>query len=195
MTTPQPLDEPTHKATQAWLLEHLQQHTEAPYPSLPLDAKSQQIRLFRLEGGTGRLCGSLVVCSLQRYQEEQHGQDPIDDGIRKRQRNSQTQGPRPGFEALSYTWGESLHDEYVEVQDLIRIPITDNLARALRRLRHRTRPRDLWIDAVCVDQKNLEERSLQVAYMGEIYKRASRVIIWLGDYRTICLYSHGCFSL
>ncbi|GAB7330308.1 hypothetical protein MBLNU13_g01949t1 [Cladosporium sp. NU13] len=181
MTTPQPLDEPTHKATQAWLLEHLQQHAKAPYPSLPLDPRSQKIRLFRLEGGTGRLCGSLVVCSLQRYQEEQHGEDSIDNGIRETQRNSQTQASQSDFEALSYTWGESLHNEYVEVQDQIRIAITDNLARALRRLRHRTQPRNLWIDAICIDQKNLEERSRQVAYMGEIYKRASRVIVWLGD--------------
>lgn len=82
---------------------------------------------------------------------------------------------------MSYTWGESKHDEYVEVQDQIQIRITDNLARALRRLRHRTQPRDLWIDAICIDQKNIKERSGQVEYMGEIYKRASRVIIWLGD--------------
>ena len=179
--THQALDEPTHKATQAWLLEHLQQHTEAPYPFLPLEPPSQEIRLFRLKGGKGTLRGSLFVYPLGRFQEGQHEQDPIDDGIRETQRDRQTQAWQSDFEALSYTWGESLHDEYVEVQDSIRIPITDNLARALRRLRHRTQPRDLWIDAICIDQKNLEERSLQVAYMGEIYKCASRVIIWLGD--------------
>lgn len=88
MTILQALDEPARKATQAWLLEQLQQHAKAPYPSLPLNPQYQQIRLFRLEGGKGRLRGSLVVCSLQRYQEEQHGKALIDDGTRETQRDS-----------------------------------------------------------------------------------------------------------
>jgi hypothetical protein len=119
---------------------------------------------------------------MERYQEGQHEQSPIDNRIRDTQRvDSRNDTSQSDFEALSYTWGESLNNEYVEVQDQIQIPITDNLARALRRLRYPSEPRYLWIDAICIDQKNLGERSRQVAYMGEIYKRASRVIIWLGD--------------
>ncbi|KAJ4362875.1 hypothetical protein N0V83_009992 [Neocucurbitaria cava] len=38
----------------------------------------------------------------------------------------------------------------------------------------------LWADAVCINQKDLEEQERQVEMMGEIYKRASKVMIWLG---------------
>ncbi|KUJ24386.1 uncharacterized protein LY89DRAFT_713249 [Mollisia scopiformis] len=38
-----------------------------------------------------------------------------------------------------------------------------------------------WIDALCIDQENLSEKAIQVALMGEIYSKASKVIIWLGS--------------
>ncbi|KAK0708678.1 heterokaryon incompatibility protein-domain-containing protein, partial [Lasiosphaeris hirsuta] len=37
-----------------------------------------------------------------------------------------------------------------------------------------------WIDTICIDQSNLEERSGQVAVMGDIFKLATRVVVWLG---------------
>ncbi|KAF2678266.1 HET-domain-containing protein [Lentithecium fluviatile CBS 122367] len=37
-----------------------------------------------------------------------------------------------------------------------------------------------WIDAICINQIDLPERSHQVNLMAEIYKAASRVVIWLG---------------
>jgi hypothetical protein len=41
-------------------------------------------------------------------------------------------------------------------------------------------PRTLWVDAVCIDQADDEERSEQVQMMSRIYKNASRVLVWLG---------------
>jgi hypothetical protein len=41
--------------------------------------------------------------------------------------------------------------------------------------------RILWIDAICINQDNLSERSEEVAKMGEIYRNAQRVVIWLGE--------------
>jgi Heterokaryon incompatibility protein (HET) len=38
----------------------------------------------------------------------------------------------------------------------------------------------MWIDAFCINQGNMRERSQQVTRMSDIYSRASRVIIWLG---------------
>ena len=38
-----------------------------------------------------------------------------------------------------------------------------------------------WIDSICIDQSNVPERSQQVSIMEEIYKRAKRVVIWLGE--------------
>ncbi|KAH7364025.1 heterokaryon incompatibility protein-domain-containing protein [Rhexocercosporidium sp. MPI-PUGE-AT-0058] len=43
-----------------------------------------------------------------------------------------------------------------------------------------TFPTYLWIDAVCIDQNNIEERGQQVSLMFEIYTKASVVIAWLG---------------
>jgi hypothetical protein len=41
--------------------------------------------------------------------------------------------------------------------------------------------RPIWIDAVCINQDNLQECSEQVVKMGAIFKRAAKVITWLGD--------------
>ncbi|TRX99011.1 hypothetical protein FHL15_000353 [Xylaria flabelliformis] len=38
-----------------------------------------------------------------------------------------------------------------------------------------------WIDALCIDQDDLSERSTQVLYMGETYKKTSLCVIWLGE--------------
>ncbi|KAL8693918.1 MAG: hypothetical protein Q9218_001332 [Villophora microphyllina] len=38
----------------------------------------------------------------------------------------------------------------------------------------------LWCDVICIDQDNLEEKSAQVAKMFVIFKRATRVLAWLG---------------
>jgi len=38
----------------------------------------------------------------------------------------------------------------------------------------------LWVDAVCIDQSDVEEKSHQVALMPEIYFTATKVLCWLG---------------
>lgn len=113
--------------------------------------------------------------------------DPEIDTSWYRRPNSPTSGNRgPYFEALSYTWRSDYPDEYALVQGddenkataLLRIG--GNLALALRSLRYRDAVRTLWIDAICINQKDPEERTQQVARMAAIYKSASRVVVWLG---------------
>ena len=58
--------------------------------------------------------------------------------------------------------------------------VTGNLVRALRRLRLTESPRNLWVDAICIDQQNMEERGEQVSQMNRIYQSADTVHIWLG---------------
>ena len=58
--------------------------------------------------------------------------------------------------------------------------ITHNLAVALHHLRHSKKPRVLWIDAICINQDDLVERSAEVLEMGSIYGHAKEVIVWLG---------------
>ena len=56
-----------------------------------------------------------------------------------------------------------------------------NLAEVLPYLRYEYRIRTLWIDAICINQQDLRERSSQVKIMGDIYRLADRVVIWLGS--------------
>lgn len=39
----------------------------------------------------------------------------------------------------------------------------------------------IWIDAVCIDQTNVEERNAQVARMAQVYADATKVYVWLGE--------------
>ncbi|MCJ1378901.1 hypothetical protein MMC17_002000 [Xylographa soralifera] len=60
-------------------------------------------------------------------------------------------------------------------------PVTTNLEAAMRYLRHEFAERLLWIDAICVDQSNIEERNQQVQLMKAIYSNADVVQVWLGS--------------
>jgi hypothetical protein len=84
------------------------------------------------------------------------------------------------YEALSYFWGKA-PGTIIESSSGKRIQITANCEAALRRIRHGTEPRFLWVDAICTDQSNDNERSRQVEIMQKIYTGAKRVIIWLGE--------------
>ena len=84
------------------------------------------------------------------------------------------------YEALSYVWG----DQSIKHQVIIDggwLDVTSNLLEALRRLRHQTEPLVVWIDAICINQKNMEEKNHQVRQMQNVYASASRVLIWLGE--------------
>ncbi|CEF85911.1 hypothetical protein FGSG_04802 [Fusarium graminearum PH-1] len=88
------------------------------------------------------------------------------------------------FEALSYTWatedGDATLSHSIYCEGAV-IKVSKNCKNALQKLRSKNKERELWIDAVCIDQSNHEERGRQVAMMDLIYLRAKRVVIWLGD--------------
>lgn len=88
-------------------------------------------------------------------------------------------GTRP-YEALSYVWG-SENDKKPIYVDGKELRVTANLHVALSHLRHRFWERFLWIDAICIDQKENAEKNHQVQSMAKIYAKAGRVIVWLGD--------------
>ncbi|KAI9154755.1 Ubiquitin carboxyl-terminal hydrolase [Paramyrothecium foliicola] len=59
--------------------------------------------------------------------------------------------------------------------------VGQSLFEALQSMRLVDKERTLWIDAICIDQANLQERNQQVRRMGEIYRQATRVLVWLGQ--------------
>jgi hypothetical protein len=85
------------------------------------------------------------------------------------------------FEALSYAWGEpTLTDSFTETDSNSSIHITRNLHQALLNLRQNGKSRWLWVDAVCINQSDNDEKSSQVANMANLYKQAERVLVWIG---------------
>jgi hypothetical protein len=85
----------------------------------------------------------------------------------------------PSYEALSYAWGKDVADRPILI-DGKPFNIRNNLYDALRRLHLVDKARELWIDAICINQIDVEERNFQVAQMGNIYANAKEVAIWLG---------------
>lgn len=85
----------------------------------------------------------------------------------------------PCYEALSYVWGTSGPTASVLLHGRS-FPVTHNLETILRHLR-REEDRILWIDALCINQDDVDERSHQVSEMHDIYSRAFRVIAYLGE--------------
>jgi hypothetical protein len=101
----------------------------------------------------------------------------------------------PQYECLSYVWGDET-DRRTVVCDRRRLvlSVTASCESALRRLRYRTKPRLLWVDAICIDQKNIDERSKQVQRMGKIYQKASQVVIDLGLESVDSSYAIDCLQ-
>ncbi|KAL8686266.1 MAG: hypothetical protein Q9218_007229 [Villophora microphyllina] len=106
-----------------------------------------------------------------------------------------------GYDALYYTWGpvdpgtdHTLTVTFVESSYVKRqlsadgkiisggtVKIRDSLYTLLRRLKRISYDRFIWIDSVCIDQSNDAEKGTQIALMGDIYREAKHVVIWLGE--------------
>ena len=88
----------------------------------------------------------------------------------------------PAYEALSYTWGFDKDNPSCEMLcSGITIPITKNCYDALHNLTKILKLQTIWIDAICINQNDNSEKSHQISLMRDIYGKAKRVLIWLGD--------------
>ncbi|KAH7363698.1 heterokaryon incompatibility protein-domain-containing protein [Pyrenochaeta sp. MPI-SDFR-AT-0127] len=141
----------------------LRSHASRTYPSIEFHCEphtyeplqtSKHIRLLRL--APGELCSPLY-CTLEQVN--------LDD--------------RPWFQALSYAWGDA-NDVFKMKCDDKEISITRNLYEALDKFRDLEAERLLWVDAICINQKDVLERGAQVQLMARIYSEADRVLLWLG---------------
>jgi hypothetical protein len=143
-----------------------------PYQYSTLNEDAQEIRLMTLFPGT---VPSEIRVSLETVP---FTKDDVHD-----------------FEALSYAWGSAEHhtEIFIGASGHQVLSITQNLAEALPYLRYEDRSRVLWIDAICVNQQDLEERSCQVERMADIFTKASRVVVWLGPESSDSSVAMDCF--
>lgn len=124
------------------------------YRYLPLDAGADELRLLEIlpSSEPARIAGRLIKASLNKS---------------------------PVYDALSYTWGDPAVTTSIILDDDQNFHVSTNLERALQGLRLRDEIRTIWVDAVCIDQKNVVERSHHVSIMRTIYAKATLVRVWL----------------
>jgi hypothetical protein len=91
-----------------------------------------------------------------------------------------TEEPQTKYETVSYAWGDKSQREYLFVNG-VHINAPASSVKVLRRIRLLHKSRVVWIDAICINQTDIEERSQQVEIMGLIYARTVRNLIWLGE--------------
>lgn len=85
----------------------------------------------------------------------------------------------PPYVAVSYVWGDASRTRPIVVDGAI-YHATENLEAVLRHLAHEGQTATLWVDALCINQKDSAEKSVQVGQMGEVYSKATSVLSWLG---------------
>ena len=145
------------------------------YEFHPLDASFDEIRLLAVYNSDDE--DGLVNCRLVSARLTEDDSGALYDG------------ELAEFKTLSYAWGDSTATR-VAVVDGHEFPVTQNLDAALRSIRKqnprpeneaRWRPTFWWIDALCINQNDVSERSRQVNLMTRIYRKATGVHIWLGE--------------
>ena len=122
------------------------------YPKL--DTQRQQIRLLYVLPSSAEL-----VCSLEVFE--------LDSA--------------PQFSALSYTWGEAEQEHAILVNYSLLV-VRKNCWYVLSQARNSRMSLYYWIDAICINQADVEEKSQQVSLMGEIFRKAIRVLACVGPH-------------
>jgi hypothetical protein len=102
-------------------------------------------------------------------------------------------GARIEYTALSYSWGYPMLAETL-ICNGYTIPISRSNAAALLAIRSATESTHVWIDAICVNQKDAQEKSTQVAGMLKIYEKARSVTVWLGEPDADSLLAFACIQ-
>lgn len=128
------------------------------YEYRPLDAEQKEFRLLTVQGYS--ISTDPVRCTMSHASL----------------RNAQ----KPRYEAISYVWGDQTKRSFIIVDGKV-LGVPASAEYVLRRMRKEEEDRMLWIDAVCINQDDLEERNHQVALMVDVYSNTSLCLVWLGE--------------
>lgn len=153
-----------------------------------LDQEKREFRIVLLFPGPpeGKLTCSMIHSTLapQSSSEAHRPHRPAGHDRVGEPRITSARSELLHYEAVSYAWGRATDEEaiYVETSSgRAMLPLRRNLANALRCLRRLTQPRRLWVDALCMNLNDWDERSSQVTLMADIFSQASNVCVWLGE--------------
>jgi hypothetical protein len=124
------------------------------YEYIPMDPSKQQIRVLTLYPAEDRQ--SIIRCSLTTTSLQDF----------------------PEYSALSYVWGSSETTHTIEINGRC-FQILQNLRSALEDIRSQSHARKLWVDAICINQSDRGERSLQTLLMNRVYAQATEVLAWV----------------
>jgi len=125
----------------------------APFIYAPLKKPKSEIRLFELFPGRGQVRGWLNHFELEAV--------------------------RGTYDALSYCWGEQKQVVTIIINDCT-WSTGKNLYAALKSIRKRHGRVMLWIDALCINQRDNQEKNVQVSMMKEVYSNGRKTYVWLG---------------
>ena len=138
------------------------------YKYTPL--KTDEIRLLKIHPG---LDEDVVSCSLEHF--------PL----------SSDEVILPEYSALSYAWGSD-QTQFPVLMNGRQLTVSTNLHAALQEFRassswfipeadrHHKQSYFIWIDALCINQRDPVERAEQVKIMRKIYQQANCLTAWLG---------------
>ncbi|CAM1505827.1 Fc.00g114640.m01.CDS01 [Cosmosporella sp. VM-42] len=125
----------------------------------PLNESFDSLRLIQLRPGSP---GDPVSCSIY----------------------TSTFAQIPKYMALSYHWQGQEGSKLIQINGAD-FPVGQNLYDALKYLRDPQKSRTLWVDALCINQRNTTEKDVQLPLMSFVYSRASDVIVWLAEPETV----------
>jgi len=135
------------------------QTSPGAYKNVPLAPNTKSIRILDVHAASpsdthqGQIRGELRVIDLEKS---------------------------PTFVALSYVWGDYAVPRHTIACGGNTLETTANCYSALVHLRQAIGAFSIWIDAICINQADREEKSSQIPLMGSIYSKAKVVYIWLG---------------
>lgn len=123
----------------------------------PLDKRREEIRLLDLDAATDNssLSGKLRHVFLSKR-------------------------VKPRYETISYAWGDTALVEKIVVDEKM-IWIPASAAAALHCMRLPQCDRTLWIDCICIDQNNDDEKSHQVSLMAKVFANSLGTLAFLGN--------------
>jgi hypothetical protein len=129
----------------------------------PLESASKEIRLFEFVSQPG----FPIRCQLDHVPFNQEDFD-VEPRL------------KPYYQTLSYTWGNLAKTDFI-ILNGYRFLVTKDLLSALSKMQTTGPKSKWWVDTICINQADTNERNQQVSLMRTIYKESTGVLIWLGE--------------